>query len=102
MSSTSSRTPLPLPPSSSASPAASAEHSALATGGDEPLNRLNTAAFRALASPPAFFDEEPTEENALAFSCQITEQNHILLGRLRQRRKGGDAMAKKAEIELVP
>jgi hypothetical protein len=48
------------------------------------LNRLNTAAFRALASPasrpPPFFADEPTEENALAFSCQISGQNHLLLG----------------------
>jgi hypothetical protein len=81
MSATSSRTALSLPPSSSA---ASAEHSGLAAGGDKPLNRLNTAAFRALASPasrpPPFFAEEPTEENALAFSCQIPGQNHLLFG----------------------
>lgn len=84
MSSTSSRTPLPSsssgssPDSATPPPPLTTKHSALAAGDDEPLNRLNTAAFRALAPPapsfPAEEEEEPTDENAFAFSCQIPQR----------------------------
>ncbi|KAL5231542.1 hypothetical protein ABZP36_030318 [Zizania latifolia] len=67
--------PSPSPASSATQPLVEAA-SARAAGTTEQLNRLNTAAFRTvgpLAALPKLFPEEgePTDENALAFGCQI-------------------------------
>ena len=51
------------------------------------MNRLNTAASRALAPAPRFA-EEPTDENALAFSCQVPPPSRTEKRDVRGKNKG--------------